>query len=401
MSTAEFTPIKLFSRKSSRRIWKNVWLTTVHESELPAPLDFRTITIAREPIVIVRGSDNKVRAFLNVCPHRGNLIIRQPAGSLTVAEPSGNANRMTCMFHAWQFDCFGRCVEITRAKAGYQDRLKKEDVALTQFPCEVAHGGFVWLSLNANAGPLSEYIGDAFSIMKEELDTEPLTVFHYHKAVISSNYKLWHDTNSEFYHDYMHYFNRATSMLQKGYFDRQYTAFPNGHATVGSMEVKYDAYQGAADRVLSFPGMPHNGWKMVDLFPGATYNIRGSSLRVRHDDSAWTQPGHDRVPWSWPQTRYARGAGAAGSRSQHHLGTVRPELARGSSGNYRPRGQHAAGIGTAAHPAWPAREQHNSRRNRHATFLCRVVKADGAIAVQSVAWRAGRRRIVLLLRLVR
>ena len=45
-------------------------------------------------------------------------------------------------------------------------------------------------------------------------------------------------------------------MLQKGYFDRQYTAYPNGHATVGSMEVKYDAYQGAADRVLSFPGMP-------------------------------------------------------------------------------------------------------------------------------------------------
>ena len=67
------------------KIWKKVWLATVHESELPAPLDFRTITVAREPIVIVRGSDNKIRAFLNVCPHRGNLIIRQPSGSLTVA----------------------------------------------------------------------------------------------------------------------------------------------------------------------------------------------------------------------------------------------------------------------------------------------------------------------------
>jgi methanesulfonate monooxygenase subunit alpha len=198
---------------------------------------------------------------------------------------------MTCMFHAWQFDCFGRCVDIPRAKAGYQDRLRKEDVALTEFPCEVAHGGFVWLSLNSSAGPLSEYIGHAFDIMKEELDTEPLTVFHYHKAIISSNYKLWHDTNSEFYHDYMHYFNRATSMLQKGYFERRYTAFPNGHCTVGSMEVKYDAYQGTADRVLSFPGMPRNGWKMVDLFPGATYNIRGSSLRV----DTMTPIGPDRV----------------------------------------------------------------------------------------------------------
>ena len=121
------------------KIWKQVWLVTVHESELPALLDFRTLTVAREPIVLVRGSDGKIRAFLNVCPHRGNLIIRQPSGSLTVAEPSGNANRMTCMFHAWQYDCFGRCVDIPRAKAGYQDRLKKEDVKLTELPCEVGY----------------------------------------------------------------------------------------------------------------------------------------------------------------------------------------------------------------------------------------------------------------------
>ncbi len=262
------------------KIWKKVWLVTVHESEIPEPLDFRTITIAREPIVIVRGTDGTVRAFLNVCPHRGNLILRQPSGSLTVAEPSGNANHMTCMFHAWQFDCFGRCVDIPRMKQGYQERLRNEDVALTELPCEVAHGGFVWLSLNPDSGPLSAFTGGAFDAMKTELETEPLDVFHYHKAIIPSNYKLWHDTNSEFYHDYMHYFNRATSMVQKGYFDRRYGAFPNGHATVGSMEVKYDAYKGAAERPLSFPGMERNGWKMLDLFPGATYNIRGSSLRL-------------------------------------------------------------------------------------------------------------------------
>ena len=52
----------------------------------------------------------------------------------------------------------------------------------------------------------------------------PLEVFHYHKAIVNTNYKLWHDTNSEFYHDYMHYFNRVTGMLQPGYFDRKYTA---------------------------------------------------------------------------------------------------------------------------------------------------------------------------------
>ena len=61
----------------------------------------------------------------------------------------------------------------------------------------------------------------------------PLEVFHYHKAIVNTNYKLWHDTNSEFYHDYLHYFNRVTGMLQPGYFERKYTGYPNGHASGG------------------------------------------------------------------------------------------------------------------------------------------------------------------------
>jgi methanesulfonate monooxygenase subunit alpha len=263
-----------------QKIWKKVWLLTVHESEMPNKLDFRTMTIAREPIVIVRGPDDKIRAFLNVCPHRGNIIVRKPFGNLSVAEPSGTANHMTCLFHAWQFDAYGNCVDIPRSKQGYQERLTKKDVSLRELRCEVAYGGFVWVSLNDEVEPLQSFIGNALDMLQTELHTEPLEVFHYHKSFIPSNYKLWHDTNSEFYHDYMHYFNRATGMMQPGYFQRKYTGFPNGHASVGSMEVKYDAYEGAGSRDLSFPGMQRNGWKLIDLFPGATYNLRGSSLRI-------------------------------------------------------------------------------------------------------------------------
>lgn len=262
------------------KIWKKVWLLTVHESEIPEKLDYRTLTIAREPIVIVRGPDSKIRAFLNVCPHRGNIIVRRPAGNLSVAEPSGTANHMTCMFHAWQFDAYGNCVDIPRGKQGYQERLTKKDVGLRELRCEVAYGGFVWVTLNDSAEPLKDYIGNALDMLHTELHTEPLEVFHYHKAFIPSNYKLWHDTNSEFYHDYMHYFNRATGMMHPGYYQRKYTPFPNGHASVGSMEVKYEAYAGADSRDLSFPGMQKNGWKLIDLFPGVTYNLRGSSLRI-------------------------------------------------------------------------------------------------------------------------
>ena len=106
----------------------------------------------------------------------------------------------------------------------------------------MAYGGFVYVNLDDEAGPLEDFIGHALDGMLPSLEAEPLEVFTFHRAEVDTNFKLWHDTNSEFYHDYMHYHNRQTSMLQPGYFERRYTAFPNGHAQVGDQVVNYEAY---------------------------------------------------------------------------------------------------------------------------------------------------------------
>lgn len=279
-----YTDPQIFEEELDK-IWRNSWVIALHESELPEPLDFRTTTIAREPIVIVRGEDGKVRAFLNVCPHRGALLVRQPSGSLRQPDPGGTKNRIVCMFHAWQFDAKGTCVVIPRRAAGYQDRLQCSQASLKEVACEVGYGGFVWVTLSERPVPLAEHVGGAFGDILPQLASEPLEVFHHHKVVVQTNYKLWHDTNSEFYHDFMHHFNRVTSMQRPGYFERQYERFAGGHTTVSSMPVDYPAYEHgstalAQSRRLSFPGLELNGWKLLDLFPGATINLRGSALRV-------------------------------------------------------------------------------------------------------------------------
>jgi methanesulfonate monooxygenase large subunit len=69
-------------------------------------------------------------------------------------------------------------------------------------------------------------------------------------------------------------------MMQPGYFDRQCTGYPNGHVLVGSMEIKYDAYDGAKKRGVGWPGLGPGAWILVDLFPGLTYNLRTSVLRM-------------------------------------------------------------------------------------------------------------------------
>jgi len=268
-----------------QKIWRRTWLLAAHESELARPLDFRTTTLAGQPVVLVRGEDHRVRAFSNVCPHRGSILLREPAGSLSEPKAGSSPNRITCMFHAWQFNAQGECLAIPRRQAGYQDRLTCSDASLQSLDCEVAYGGFVWVHLAENPPPLSDYLGPAFESLLPHLEGEPLEVFHHHKAIASTNYKLWHDTNSELYHDYMHHFNRVTGMQQPGYFDRYYSVFPGGHVTLSSMVVAYEAYGRdetalAESRDLSFPGLERNGWKLLDLFPGITINLRGSAVRV-------------------------------------------------------------------------------------------------------------------------
>ena len=109
LKSGEYVDSRIYSdrgifEEEINKIFKKVWTPVCHESELPDPYSFRTMTVAREPVMVVRGADNQIRAFLNVCPHRGNMIENRPSGSFEHGSPSGAPKHMTCMFHAWQFD---------------------------------------------------------------------------------------------------------------------------------------------------------------------------------------------------------------------------------------------------------------------------------------------------------
>jgi methanesulfonate monooxygenase large subunit len=241
VDTRIYTDEVLF-QEEQQKIFNTSWIIACHESELVDVFDYRTFTHpGGASVFVVKTQQGSFQAFYNVCQLQGQTLLWHPAGTAK---------------HVMQ--------------GSYQ---------LREVQCAVGYGGFVWINVNDSAGTLAEYIGDAMSMLDEQLDM-PLEVFHYHKAIVDTNYKLWHDTNSEFYHDYMHYFNRATGMIQPGYFDRRYTGYENGHASVGSMEIKYDAYAGSKARSVGWPGLAPGGWVLIDLFPGMTFNLRTSVLRM-------------------------------------------------------------------------------------------------------------------------
>ena len=217
------------------KIFSKVWIPMCHSSELLCLGDYRTTQIALQNVVAVRFENNVIKTFLTD-------KVKSPAG-----------NNLSMVYHS----------------GGWQE-----------LPCEVKHGGMVWTTLNTNPDQsVDEWTGGAFDCIADAIDTEEMEVFHYHKAVIDTNYKLWHDTNSEFYHDFMHYFNRVSGFNDE-YFARKNIPFDNGHVNVSSFTVNYEEYAGFEDRgELSFPNLPPNQWYMVDLFPGFNFNLRGSAYR--------------------------------------------------------------------------------------------------------------------------
>ena len=242
------------------RIFKNAWVPVCHESELPDPYDFRTSSIGNENIIICRAPDGKVNALLNVCPHRGMLIERRPQGSFLEGQASGNPKRITCMFHAWQFDLRGNCVYVAREKEGYQDRFCKDDAGLRRLRCEVNYGGFVWVNMNDQpAISLDEWAGAAFSAIEAQICSEPLEVVHYHKEFVDTGYQ---QLMSEDFKSIAGYANANMS---------DYGHIVTRHGEVENRD---------ASQTSSFPSPGSVQSSSVRLFPGFAFHLDGPILNV-------------------------------------------------------------------------------------------------------------------------
>src|SRR3712207_7963040 len=77
-----------------------MWFCAVRSADLPTPGKFRKVQVGRESVLVVRGRDGQLRAFLNICRHRGGQICTEDAGEVKRA--------FQCPYHAWTYDLAGK-----------------------------------------------------------------------------------------------------------------------------------------------------------------------------------------------------------------------------------------------------------------------------------------------------
>jgi carnitine monooxygenase subunit len=99
-----------FFELEKQAIFRGAWQLVCHLSDIPRPGDFHTFEFLGESVVVLRADDGAVRAFHNVCRHRGARLLDGPAGRC--------GRRITCPYHAWTYALDGRLVAVPQ-RAGF------------------------------------------------------------------------------------------------------------------------------------------------------------------------------------------------------------------------------------------------------------------------------------------
>lgn len=164
------------------------WIHVGHVCELPEPGSFvrRDLEFARASLLIVRGRDGQVRAFHNVCPHRGTQLVEEAAGRQT---------KFSCPYHMWTFGTDGALLSAPDFDAFHLD---KEDCALRGIALQEC-GGMLFVNFDPEAEPLREWLGD-YAERLEQMPVARATTFSEYSYEIGANWKLTYDNFQENYH---------------------------------------------------------------------------------------------------------------------------------------------------------------------------------------------------------
>ncbi|UNB52165.1 aromatic ring-hydroxylating dioxygenase subunit alpha [Mycolicibacterium sp. YH-1] len=173
------------------QIFDRCWLFVGHESEIPAPFDFRTRKVGGRPVIFTRDKQGDVQVLYNSCPHRGAEVCR---------EDQGNKKIHTCFYHGWSFDSNGQCV-LVPDQASYGEDFSRPGL---RRPAKFeSYRGFVFASFNDEIEDLATYLGDAKDWIDLLCDksSEGLRVAQgTHEYSIRANWKLLVENSIDGYH---------------------------------------------------------------------------------------------------------------------------------------------------------------------------------------------------------
>ena len=183
-----------YARAERDQLWRKVWQQVGRVEEVPEVGSFLTYDILDDSILIVRSAPDKFRAFYNVCSHRGRRLVDTPPGANRAC---GKRDNFVCGFHAWRYNLEGKCTHVMNQE-DWKGALSDERTRLGEVKVDT-WGGWIWINLDPNCGPLREYLEPAASML-EPFQLQNMRYRWRRWLVFDCNWKVAMEAFSETYH---------------------------------------------------------------------------------------------------------------------------------------------------------------------------------------------------------
>jgi phenylpropionate dioxygenase-like ring-hydroxylating dioxygenase large terminal subunit len=153
-----------YAEAEAERLWSRVWQQAGRVEEIPEVGSYITYNIGHDSILIVRTAVDAIRAYHNVCPHRGRRLVGNNCGGGHGLLPQskgehsacGRQGSFACPYHAWTFNLDGKATHILD-KEDWQGALTDERTGLELVQVDT-WGGWIWINMDPAAGPLRQYL---------------------------------------------------------------------------------------------------------------------------------------------------------------------------------------------------------------------------------------------------
>lgn len=182
-----YTDMNLFARERSA-VLRRSWHYGAHVGQLASPGDQALCRIAGVPIVLVRGQDDEIRGFVNICRHRAHQVVLEP----------GNRKTMQCLYHGWTYNLDGCLRRAPRAES----ELDFDAAQFGLVPVQTAiWGPMVWVNVNRDAPSFEAWVGDLPEVAASHgLDLTNHAYGFEREWTIDANWKVFLDNAIECYH---------------------------------------------------------------------------------------------------------------------------------------------------------------------------------------------------------
>jgi anthranilate 1,2-dioxygenase large subunit len=179
---------EIYALEQERIFRGPVWNFLALEAEIPAPGDFRVVSVGDTPVIVDRARDGSLHAMVNRCAHRGATVQRAAFG---------NCRAHTCCYHQWSYDHAGKLINVPfqkgiGGKGGLPADFDKSCHALRRLRVE-SLSGVIFGTFSESTPGLEDFLGPVFVHQIRRLFHSPVRVLGYQRQRIFGNWKLYTD----------------------------------------------------------------------------------------------------------------------------------------------------------------------------------------------------------------